>query len=99
MLALVSGDNRADEKRASRRRSASRSNAPTPPTSREVTGYAIGGIPPVGHPREIITVFDEDLHRFETVWAAAGHPHAVFPIAPAALASAAKARVMRLAEA
>ena len=66
---------------------------------RQVTGYAIGGIPPVGHPRAIVTVFDEDLHRFETVWAAAGHPHAVFPIAPADLAKAAGARVLRLAEA
>ena len=66
---------------------------------REVTGYAIGGIPPVGHPDAVRTVMDEDLLRFETVWAAAGHPHAVYPIAPAALAGAAGARVLRLAEA
>ena len=65
---------------------------------REVTGYAIGGIPPVGHPDPVRTLMDEDLLRFETVWAAAGHPHAVFPIAPAALARAAGARVLRLAE-
>ncbi len=64
---------------------------------REVTGYAIGGIPPVGHPAPVRTFMDEDLLRFETVWAAAGHPHTVFPIAPAALATASGATVTRLA--
>ena len=44
------------------------------------------------------TVLDEDLLRYETVWAAAGNPHAVFPIAPAALVTAADATVTRLAE-
>ena len=65
---------------------------------REVTGYSIGGIPPVGHPAPVRTVLDEDLLRYETVWAAAGNPHAVFPIAPAALVTAAGATVTRLAE-
>ena len=98
LLVLVSGDNRADVEliEAAVDEPVERPDAGY---VREVTGYAIGGIPPVGHPREIVTFFDEDLHRFETVWAAAGHPHAVFPIAPAALAKAAKARVMRLAAA
>ena len=60
---------------------------------REITGYSIGGIPPVGHPRRSPTLLDEDLLRFETVWAAAGHPHAVFPIAPQVLAQATGASV------
>jgi prolyl-tRNA editing enzyme YbaK/EbsC (Cys-tRNA(Pro) deacylase) len=98
VLALVSGDNRADVAliEAAVDEPVDRPDADY---VREVTGYAIGGIPPIGHPHLLRTVMDEDLLRFETVWAAAGHPHAVFPIAPAALADAAGARVLRLAEA
>ena len=97
VLALVSGDNRAD---VSLIEAAVDEPVERPDANyvREVTGYAIGGIPPVGHPHAVRTVMDEDLLRFETVWAAAGHPHAVFPIAPAELARAAGARVIRLAE-
>jgi prolyl-tRNA editing enzyme YbaK/EbsC (Cys-tRNA(Pro) deacylase) len=95
VLALISGDNRADEALIEQT-VGEPIERPDAAYVREVTGYAIGGIPPVGHPRPITTVFDEDLHRFDVVWAAAGHPHAVFPIAPAALAEAAQARVMRL---
>ena len=98
VLALVSGDNRAD---VALIEAAVDEPVERPDAAyvREVTGYAIGGIPPVGHPHPVRTVMDEDLLRFETVWAAAGHPHAVFPIAPATLAEAAGARVLRLAEA
>jgi prolyl-tRNA editing enzyme YbaK/EbsC (Cys-tRNA(Pro) deacylase) len=46
---------------------------------REVTGYVIGGVPPLGHPRPLATAIDDSLGRFETVYAAAGHPHCVFP--------------------
>ncbi|MGZ6792426.1 MAG: YbaK/EbsC family protein [Mycobacteriales bacterium] len=46
---------------------------------REVTGQAIGGVSPVGHPRPLPTLVDVWLARHDTVWAAAGHPHAVFP--------------------
>ncbi len=52
---------------------------------REATGYAIGGVPPVGHDRPVRTVVDESLLRFDLVWCAAGTPHAVFPVAPAQL--------------
>ena len=97
VLALVSGDNRADvalieavlDEPVER---------PDAAYVREVTGYAIGGIPPVGHPQPVRTVMDEDLLRFDTVWAAAGHPHAVFGIAPAELARATGAQVLALAE-
>jgi prolyl-tRNA editing enzyme YbaK/EbsC (Cys-tRNA(Pro) deacylase) len=47
---------------------------------REATGFAIGGVPPLGHERPIRTVVDESLRRFETVWCAGGTPHAVFPV-------------------
>ncbi|MEP7158044.1 MAG: YbaK/EbsC family protein [Chloroflexota bacterium] len=53
--------------------------------ARTLTGYSIGGIPPFGHVQQIRTLMDPDLTRFETIWAAAGTPTAVFPISPASL--------------
>ena len=97
VLALVSGDNRADVARIEAVLDEP-VERPDAAFVREVTGYAIGGIPPVGHPQPVRAVMDEDLLRFETVWAAAGHPHAVFPIAPATLAQATHATVLKLAE-
>lgn len=47
---------------------------------RKETGFVIGGIPPVGHPRSIKTFIDEDLLNYETIWAAAGTPFSVFSI-------------------
>lgn len=52
---------------------------------REQTGYAIGGIPPLGHTNVLITYIDEDLLQFESIWAAAGHPNALFPLTPTEL--------------
>ena len=43
------------------------------------TGFAIGGVAPLGHPRPLPTAIDDSLGRFETVYAAAGHPYCVFP--------------------
>jgi len=95
VLALVSGDNRADEAKLEAT-IGERVERPDAAYVREVTGYAIGGIPPVGHPAPVRTVLDEDLLRFDTVWAAAGHPHAVFPIAPLTLAEKTGATVAPL---
>jgi prolyl-tRNA editing enzyme YbaK/EbsC (Cys-tRNA(Pro) deacylase) len=55
---------------------------------REATGFAIGGVPPVGHNRPLRTIVDASLRRFETVWCAGGTPHAVFPVATEALIAA-----------
>jgi prolyl-tRNA editing enzyme YbaK/EbsC (Cys-tRNA(Pro) deacylase) len=52
---------------------------------RQATGYAIGGIPPLGHAGPVALFVDASLARFPTVWAAGGTPHAVFPIGPDAL--------------
>jgi prolyl-tRNA editing enzyme YbaK/EbsC (Cys-tRNA(Pro) deacylase) len=49
------------------------------------TGFAIGGVAPVAHLIEPVTLLDKELFRFETVWAAAGHPNAVFEVSPQAL--------------
>jgi prolyl-tRNA editing enzyme YbaK/EbsC (Cys-tRNA(Pro) deacylase) len=63
---------------------------------RRATGYAIGGVPPVGFPAPIPTYLDRDLLQYDTVWAAAGTPHHVFPIAPADLAKITDATVADL---
>lgn len=48
--------------------------------TREVTGFAIGGIPPIGHKQKILTLIDEELLNFTELWAAAGTPNAVFAL-------------------
>jgi prolyl-tRNA editing enzyme YbaK/EbsC (Cys-tRNA(Pro) deacylase) len=96
LLALVSGSNRADEALVAHA-VGEPVERPDAAYVREATGYSIGGIPPVGHPAPVRVVVDEDLLRFETVWAAAGNPHAVFPIASADLVRATDAAVTRLA--
>ncbi|CAN5224859.1 YbaK/EbsC family protein [soil metagenome] len=64
---------------------------------REVTGYAIGGIPPLGHVQAMVVLFDRNLLAHGTVWAAAGHPHSLFEADPGALQQAAGARVADIA--
>lgn len=49
---------------------------------RQHTGFAVGGVPPVGHSEQIETFIDEDLLQYEQIWAAAGSPHAVFRLSP-----------------
>ena len=55
---------------------------------REATGFAIGGVPPLGHDRPVRTVVDSSLRRFETVWCAGGTSNAVFPVDIEALIAA-----------
>jgi prolyl-tRNA editing enzyme YbaK/EbsC (Cys-tRNA(Pro) deacylase) len=50
------------------------------------TGFAVGGVPPVGHATTPVTFLDRDLQRYSTIWAAAGSPSAVFALTPADLA-------------
>jgi prolyl-tRNA editing enzyme YbaK/EbsC (Cys-tRNA(Pro) deacylase) len=64
---------------------------------REVTGYAIGGIPPLGHARRIDALVDTALLAFDTVHAAGGTPHAMFPIRPAELVRASGGRLADVA--
>lgn len=98
ILCLVSGPNRVDVARLAavlgrsdvRRASAREAN--------ELTGFVIGGIPPFGHTRRVRVVMDPDLGRFPVVWAAAGLPTAVFPVAPAVLRMLADANVAPIAE-
>jgi prolyl-tRNA editing enzyme YbaK/EbsC (Cys-tRNA(Pro) deacylase) len=55
---------------------------------RDATGFAIGGVPPLGHDRPLRTVVDESLRRFDTIWCAAGTPNAVFAVGTEALIAA-----------
>lgn len=61
-----------------------------------VTGYSIGGVPPIGHPEALRTIIDEDLLALPLVWAAAGSGNAVFGIEPHRLAELSGATVARL---
>jgi prolyl-tRNA editing enzyme YbaK/EbsC (Cys-tRNA(Pro) deacylase) len=54
---------------------------------RLATGFAIGGVPPLGHDRPLVTLIDRDLLAFEEIWAAAGTPNAVFRLAPGDLSA------------
>lgn len=54
---------------------------------RAQTGFAIGGVPPLGHAHPIETWIDRDLWQYDAIWAAAGHPNAVFPLTPGELAA------------
>jgi prolyl-tRNA editing enzyme YbaK/EbsC (Cys-tRNA(Pro) deacylase) len=57
------------------------------------TGFSIGGVAPVAHLSEPVTLLDKELFRFESIWAAAGHPNAVFEVSPHALQLLSKALV------
>ncbi|MEF2071299.1 YbaK/EbsC family protein [Consotaella aegiceratis] len=86
-LLLVSGSNRVNEK-AMAARLGERLVRPDADFVRSATGFAIGGVSPFGASGSLATFMDEALLRFETVWAAAGTPFHVFPIAPQALLQA-----------
>jgi len=81
VLVLVAGDRRADPARLKSLLGARRVMIADAERVRQETGFSIGGVPPVGHQRPLPTWIDSSLDRFETLYAAAGHPQAVFPIA------------------
>jgi prolyl-tRNA editing enzyme YbaK/EbsC (Cys-tRNA(Pro) deacylase) len=98
-LALTSGPNRADIGRLATLMGANEVRRATPDEARRATGYAIGGTPPFGHPTPLRTFLDHDLLGYDVVWAAAGTPFAVFPIAPGQLQRVAGAEPADLKEA
>lgn len=84
ILVLASGVNRVNEKTVAAQVGENIEKADAE-FVREVTGFAIGGVPPVGHKQAIETYIDEDLLRYPEIWAAAGTPHAVFSLNSAVL--------------
>lgn len=95
VLLLVSGSNRVNEKAVGQRLGGTlgKANADQVQT---VTGFVIGGVPPLGHSNPLPTYIDSDLLGFESIWAAAGTPHAVFPTSPAELVRIANAQVIEV---
>ena len=88
VLVLTSGGNRVDVVKVGKERSAAVVRKADADEVRAATGYAIGGTPPFGHARDLPVLVDRHLTGFEVVWAAAGTPRHVFPIAPADLLQA-----------
>lgn len=84
VLVIAAGDRRVDETRIAARLGEPIERA-DPAFVREHSSFAIGGVAPVAHAREMITFVDTSLERFSVVWAAGGTPHCVFPAAPADL--------------
>jgi prolyl-tRNA editing enzyme YbaK/EbsC (Cys-tRNA(Pro) deacylase) len=85
-LVICAGDRRVDETKVGQLLGQPVERA-APAFVREHTGFAIGGIPPLGHAQPLHVVADQSLERFPTVWAAGGTPHTVFAIAPERLFS------------
>lgn len=84
VLVVTSGDRRVDERKVQAlvceaAQSLGRASADF---VRARTGFAIGGVSPVGHVHPPVTLIDEELFRFDRIWAAAGHPHGVFCLSP-----------------
>ena len=63
---------------------------------RQKTGFAIGGVPPIGHAQPLETYIDEDLFKYEEIWAAAGTPHSLFKLTPADLETITGGLVVRV---
>ena len=95
ILTLVSGSNRLDTDRlgAALGRTIARADAAA---VRLATGFAIGGVPPLGHATPLDVLIDRDLLQYDEVWAAAGTPHAVCPLRPDARVTATNGRVIDL---
>lgn len=98
IIALVSGANRVDTGRVAQELGSGEVRRASAREAREVTGFAIGGVPPFGHASPVRVVIDRDLLEHEVVWAAAGLSEVVFPIAPDELVRATQGTVIDLAE-
>jgi len=98
IIALVSGGNRLDERKLAALCGCGRKKIKRPDadTTKETTGYSIGGVPPFGHKNAMTLYIDDDLTKFEVIWAAAGTPNTVFAITPEVLVEATQGEVANL---
>jgi prolyl-tRNA editing enzyme YbaK/EbsC (Cys-tRNA(Pro) deacylase) len=85
LLVMTSGAHRVDTARVAELTGVSAVSRADARSVRDWTGQAIGGVAPVGHPRPIRTLVDTWLEKHDVIWAAAAHPHAVFPTSYAEL--------------
>lgn len=97
VLVLASGANRVDPVRLAVAAGATGARIANADEVRAITGYAIGGVPPVGYATPLPVYLDQDLLRFDIVYAAAGTPTAVFAISPQRLQEITDARVVAVA--
>ena len=80
VLVITSGDKRVDEKKVDAL--VGKTGRADAEFVKARTGFTIGGVSPVGHVTKPVVLIDRELFRFEEIWAAAGHPHAVFQLRP-----------------
>ena len=97
VLVLASGTNRVDEARLGELLSEPIQKA-SADYVREHTGFAIGGVPPLGHAEPLQTFIDRDLLQYDEIWAAAGTPNAVFKLAPTHLEQMTGGRVVAISD-
>ncbi len=97
ILVITSGANRASEQAIAEAIGEAVSMA-DPGFVRSHTGFAIGGVPPIGHIEAVLTLIDEDLLAYPVIWAAAGTPRAVFPVDPSELPALTGGRILRVRE-
>ncbi len=95
VLVITSGANRVDEAKVGQLLGEPIGRADAD-FVRAATGFAIGGVPPLGHSQPIETFIDEDLLQYATIWGAAGTPNAVFELTPADLQKMTGGRVMKV---
>jgi Cys-tRNA(Pro) deacylase len=99
VLVLTSGRNRVDPDKVGKQLGAGDVRKADANQVRAATGFAIGGTPPFGHPRQLDVLIDQDLTAFGEVWAAAGTPRHVFAISPSDLIRASGGMVCDVAQA
>jgi len=95
ILIIASGTNRVNEK-AIKEYTGEKLEKADAEFVLEHTGFAIGGIPPVGHTKPITTFIDEDLMQYDEIWAAAGTPNAVFKLTPKILVEITKGSIINV---
>ncbi|MFG3117422.1 YbaK/EbsC family protein [Streptomyces sp. NPDC048197] len=98
VLVLMDGASRVDVQRVRTELQATKVTRADAALVRETTGYAIGGVPPFGHRVRTRVLADRGLLAHDEVWAAAGTPHTVFPLAPTTLIEHAQGRVVDVRE-
>jgi len=98
IICLVSGPKRVDLTRLAATAGKSGVRRATAREAHELTGFVIGGIPPIGHAKALRVIMDPDLDRYPILWASAGTPTAVFAVPPETLQMLSDARVAPISE-
>lgn len=98
VLALISGANRVDVRKLAAAAAAQVVRKADADSVRRLTGFAVGGVPPLGHARPLSVFLDADLMQFDMVYAAAGTPQTIFAIDPRLLRQITDAKVADLRE-